>query len=404
MITTRIEPPILNVPLDTVLTVDTKANMLEAASIWGLNLPKSWRKDEIAYAMDYTLKHEAQYVWDNLGQEAIDMIGEIIAAGKGKSIIVPHNEEKFNRLQKSLLVICTEAKNGKCQLYMLDEVYDIFKKLTDGHLEMLTSMTEQFAKNKMKEIEEAGKASDEKHPLNFLPALTSNPPEIPEEGTQFAYKLIRPRVMELTLRLSAERYMVCYFLMQDGYIHATCNWGDVLDFVWNGVEVPYPGADYHEVKRPFRKKYPAIASAFGQKTDNTGKCLSVPYITTIGWEGQPKTWFINYKIYGLDFTDLAMFGPMVHEEYATAIGNFRDLSVKFFKEIMRSDAKSPKARMKEYFGFDTLPVDEDFEGFGLMPVSGEWEESDEPDSPLPPSVDMDKVRDIIAQLYEKGAV
>lgn len=37
MITTRIEPPILNVPLDTVLTVDTKANMLEAASIWGLN-------------------------------------------------------------------------------------------------------------------------------------------------------------------------------------------------------------------------------------------------------------------------------------------------------------------------------------------------------------------------------
>ena len=404
MITTRIEPPILNVPLDTVLTVDTKANMLEAASIWGYALPKSWRKDEIARSMAYGLKHEPQYIWDNLGQEAIDMIGDIIEAGKGKSITVSHNEEKFNRLQKSLLVICTEAKNGKCQLYMLDEVYDIFKKLTDGHLEMLTSMTEQFAKNKMKEIEEAGKASDEKLPLNFLPALTSNPPEMPEEGSQFACKLIRPRVMELTLRLSAERYMVCYFLMQDGYIHATCNWGDVLDFVWNGVEAPYPGADYHEVKRPFRKKYPAIASAFGQKTDDTGKCLSVPYITTIGWEGQPKTWFVNYKIYGLDFADLAMFGPMVNNEYATAIGNFRDLCIKFFKEIMRSDAKSPKARMKEYFGFDTLPVDEDFEGFGLMPVPGEWEVGEEHDTPQPSGIDMDKIKDIIAQLYEKGAV
>ena len=60
--------------------------------------------------------------------------------------------------------------------------------------------------------------------------------------------------MELTLRLSANRYMVCYFFMQEGYIHAVCNWGNILDFVWNGVEVPYPGADYHEVKRPFRKK------------------------------------------------------------------------------------------------------------------------------------------------------
>jgi len=39
---------------------------------------------------------------------------------------------------------------------------------------------------------------------------------------------------------------------------------------------------------------------------------------------------------------------------------------------MRSDAKSPKAKLKAYFGFDTLPVDEDFEGFGLMPDPEEW--------------------------------
>lgn len=59
---------------ESVVTVDTKVNMLKAASIWGLNLPMRWRKDEIAYS----LKHEAQYVWDNLGQEAIDMIGDIL--------------------------------------------------------------------------------------------------------------------------------------------------------------------------------------------------------------------------------------------------------------------------------------------------------------------------------------
>ena len=372
MFTIKIYPPDLTIPVESVLPIATKADLLEAADIWGYTLPKSWRKDRIVQFMTHSLNHDPQYIWDNLGQEAINMIDQIVAAGKGKSITIPHDEAQVSRLQRSLLVICTEPEHGKSQLYMLDDVYDIFKQLTDAHLDMLTSLTEQFVNKKKNEIEAAAKASNEQRPLNLLPALTSNPPEMPGEDTQIAYKLIRPRVMELTLRLSAERYMVCYFLMQEGYIHATCNWGDILDFVWNGVEAPYPGADYHEVKRPFRKKYPTIADAFGQKVDNQGKSLPVPYITTIGWEGQPKTWFINYKIYGLDFVDLAMYGPMVSEEYATAIGNLRDLCIKFFKEIMRSDAKSPKAKLKAYFGFDTLPVDEDLEGFGLMSDSEEW--------------------------------
>lgn len=86
---------------------------------------------------------------------------------------------------------------------MLDEVFDIFKKLTDSHLKMLTDATKIFADNKLKEINAAGKASDEAQPIVFRPALTKNPPQIPEEGRMIAYQLIRPRVMELTLRLSA---------------------------------------------------------------------------------------------------------------------------------------------------------------------------------------------------------
>ena len=53
MIPTRIEPPLLTGSFDTVVTVDTKANMLMAANIWGYDLPKSWRKDEIARSMAY---------------------------------------------------------------------------------------------------------------------------------------------------------------------------------------------------------------------------------------------------------------------------------------------------------------------------------------------------------------
>ena len=56
MITTRIETPLLTGSFDTVVTVDTKANMLMAANIWGYDLPKSWRKDEIACSMAYEVK------------------------------------------------------------------------------------------------------------------------------------------------------------------------------------------------------------------------------------------------------------------------------------------------------------------------------------------------------------
>ena len=53
MITTRIELPLLTGSFDTVVTVDTKVNMLMAANILGYDLPKSWRKDEIARSMAY---------------------------------------------------------------------------------------------------------------------------------------------------------------------------------------------------------------------------------------------------------------------------------------------------------------------------------------------------------------
>ena len=53
MITTRIEPPLLTGSFDTVVTVDTKANMLMVVNIWGYDLSKSWRKDEIARSMSY---------------------------------------------------------------------------------------------------------------------------------------------------------------------------------------------------------------------------------------------------------------------------------------------------------------------------------------------------------------
>ena len=82
-----------------------------------------------------------------------------------------------------------EDATGECRLYMLDEVFDIFKKLTDGHLKMLTDATKIFADSKLKEINAAGKAFDEAKPIVFRPALTKNPPQMPGVGRMMAYQL-----------------------------------------------------------------------------------------------------------------------------------------------------------------------------------------------------------------------
>ena len=71
MITTKIDPPLLTPSFETVVTVDTKANMLEAAEIWGFRFPKSWRKDELAQALDYHLKHSTQYGKSPLARMAV---------------------------------------------------------------------------------------------------------------------------------------------------------------------------------------------------------------------------------------------------------------------------------------------------------------------------------------------
>lgn len=50
----------------------------------------------------------------------------------------------------------------------------------------------------------------------------------------------------------------------------------------------------------FRKKYPVISSLYGQHTDTAEDI----HISTIGFEGNPKEWYISMRIYGEKFDDL----------------------------------------------------------------------------------------------------
>lgn len=129
----------------------------------------------------------------------------------------------------------------------------------------------------------------------LLPVFTTSVPlDFPPEGT-FAFNKKTHKQLEVTVRINEHQYFNMNFLNHDGYIMACCRWAHVLDFTENGLD-----RIQMMIKRHFLKKYPVISSLYGQHTDTAEDI----HISTIGFEGNPKEWYISMRIYGEKFEDL----------------------------------------------------------------------------------------------------
>ena len=134
----------------------------------------------------------------------------------------------------------------------------------------------------------------------LLPVFTTSVPlDFPSEGT-FAFNKKTNKQLEVTVRINEHQYFNMNFLNHDGYIMACCRWAHVLDFTENGLD-----RIQMMIKRHFRKKYPVISSLYGQHTDTAEDI----HISTIGFEGNPKEWYISMRIYGEKFEDLMHGNP-----------------------------------------------------------------------------------------------
>ncbi len=235
---------------------------------------------------------------------------------------------------------------------------------------------ERIKKDRMDAMEEAERAQREDGPVKFLPAFTKHPAKYPsKEESYCATRLVRPRVFEITLPMEDGLYFIVYFnfLEQNGYTQATCYWGNIFDFAQKAVikreesrmhsgfperkqarpkvraaAELYPGAGYVMLSKSFRKKYPHIASVYGMHEDN--ETCEKPYLTTIGWEHQPKEWFLSMRLYDFDYAKLVTFSPLDCPEVIETIDELKKVSLSMMQDIQRSDAKSPKQLMKELFG------------------------------------------------------
>ena len=198
----------------------------------------------------------------------------------------------------------------------------------------------------------------------ILPVFTTSVPlDFPSEGT-FAFNKKTHKQLEVTVRINEHQYFNMNFLNHDGYIMACCRWAHVLDFAENGYD-----RYEHIIKKHFRKKYPVISSLYGQHTDTAEDI----HISPIGFEGNPKEWYISMRIYGEKFDDLLHGNLLMNVAFASAVGNLCMASVDVFKEIMKSDAKQPKILLKELTGIDEIDKNFDFGNYldARNPETGE---------------------------------
>ena len=210
---------------------------------------------------------------------------------------------------------------------------------------------DQITKDRMDALEEAERAQREDGPVKFLPAFTKHPAKYPPKKESYcATRLVRPRVFEITLPLEDDLYFIVYFnfLEQNGYTQATCYWGRIFDFAQKAVAEPYPGAGYVMLSKPFRKKYPHVASVYGTNEEN--EVCTKPYLTTIGWDHQEKEWFLSVRLWDFDYVKLITYSPLDCPEVIEAIDELKKASLAMVYEIQRSDAKQPKLLMNELFG------------------------------------------------------
>ena len=213
------------------------------------------------------------------------------------------------------------------------------------------NVIDQITKDRMDAMKEAERAQREDGPVKFLPAFTKHPAKYPSMKESYcATRLIRPRVFEITLHLEDDLYFVVYFnfMEQNGYTQATCYWANIFDFAQKAAAEPYPGAGYVMLSKPFRKKYPHVASVYGMHEDNQD--CTKPYLTTIGWEHQPKEWFLSVRLWDFDYAKLITYSPLDCPEVIEAIDVLKKASLAMVHDIQRSDAKQPKLLMNELFG------------------------------------------------------
>ena len=126
MITLRRKPFNDDLSLHETIAFDTKANMLEHCRLINLDIPKSWRKAEMADAMADFFKTAPLLTVNHLPEAERALLNELLKLSSDAYVTHPRNDAQYLLLQKLHLVI-TYITPTEWHLFMPDCVRTILQ-------------------------------------------------------------------------------------------------------------------------------------------------------------------------------------------------------------------------------------------------------------------------------------
>ena len=109
MIILRQLPFIDTLSLIDMMSFDTKANIIEHCKLARIDIPKSWRKAQIADALVDIFTNDPLWMLEVLPEEELELLKKLLTLSTEECIKYPRNDAKYLIMQKLHLVVSYEA-------------------------------------------------------------------------------------------------------------------------------------------------------------------------------------------------------------------------------------------------------------------------------------------------------
>lgn len=109
MIILRQLPFIDTLSLIDMMSFDTKANIIEHCKLARIDIPKSWRKAQIADALVDIFTNDPLWTLEVLPEEELELLKKLLTLSTEECIKYPRNDAKYLIMQKLHLVVSYEA-------------------------------------------------------------------------------------------------------------------------------------------------------------------------------------------------------------------------------------------------------------------------------------------------------
>lgn len=194
---------------------------------------------------------------------------------------------------------------------------------------------------------------DDKHetvgelPIEFSHPFTKRSPIKMEKGADIAIEHIDAATIHVVRKVYPDSYFNVYFIRdaKDSF-KAVCYYGDILNELF-GKDVR-GSKTAHVIPESAKKSYPYTTSII-QNLKQFGDSYTKPYLNTIGFNHQPRQWFLVVNITDIEeFVHLSMYGPDSKALNAAINYLFRD-SLLLYYELTVGGTLEYALRVAQFF-------------------------------------------------------